>query len=49
MSNGRSTTRGSARLLAPGLGERAGIDAVEAQLAEEAQHHLLGGWLVAGH
>ena len=40
--------RGSAGLLAPGLGERAGVEAVKAQLAEQAQHHLLGGWLVAG-
>ena len=40
--------RGSAGLLAPGLGERAGVEGVEAQLVEQAEHHLLRGWIVAG-
>ena len=40
--------RRSAGLLAPGLGERARIHAVEAWLAEEAQDDLPGGRLVAG-
>jgi hypothetical protein len=39
---------GSAGLLPPGLGERAGLEPVEAQLVREFQHDGLGSRVVAG-